>query len=94
MEPYLPREIIYRPKTGFGAPLRHWIRNELRPLVQDVLSPSTIERRGLFCSRAVVELVEADERGQIDAAYTIFALVCIEIWCRLFLDSTVPRRPH
>jgi asparagine synthase (glutamine-hydrolysing) len=94
MEPYLPREIIYRPKTGFGAPLRHWIRNELRPLVQDVLSPSTIERRGLFCSRAVVELVKADERGQIDAAYTIFALVCIEIWCRLFLDSPVPRRPH
>jgi asparagine synthase (glutamine-hydrolysing) len=94
MEPYLPREIIYRPKTGFGAPLRHWIRNELRPLVQDVLSPSTIERRGFFCSRAVVELVKADERGEIDAAYTIFALVCIEIWCRLFLDSPVPRRPH
>ena len=24
MEPYLPREVIYRKKTGFGAPLRHW----------------------------------------------------------------------
>ena len=30
MENYLPNEIIYRPKTGFGAPLRRWIRNDLR----------------------------------------------------------------
>lgn len=94
MEPYLPADIIYRPKTGFGAPLRHWIRNDLRPLVEDVLSRSTIEKRGLFDGQAVADLVEADRSGRIDAAYPIFALVCIEVWCRLFLDSAVPARPH
>src|SRR5712671_1577530 len=30
MEPYLPKDVIYRPKTGFGAPLRRWIRNEMK----------------------------------------------------------------
>jgi asparagine synthase (glutamine-hydrolysing) len=30
MEPYLPHDVIYRPKAGFGGSLRHWLRNELR----------------------------------------------------------------
>ena len=93
MEPFLPLDIIYRPKAGFGAPLRSWMRNQLRPLVEDVLSPSALRNRGLFDSLAVADLIEADRSGRIDAAYPIFALVCIEMWCRLFLDRPVPRRP-
>jgi asparagine synthase (glutamine-hydrolysing) len=85
MEPYLPHHIIYRPKTGFGAPLRHWLRHELRALVDDLLSADTLRRRGLFDPDAVANLVAADRAGRIDAAYTILGLVCIEIWCRKFL---------
>src|SRR2546429_8588304 len=57
MEPYLPRRAICRPKTGFGAPLRRWLRNELRPLVDDVLSADTIRRRGIFDPVAVGRMV-------------------------------------
>ncbi len=87
MEPYLPLEVIYRPKTGFGAPLRRWLRHELRPLVDDVLSSASIQRRGLFDADGVARLVRADREGRIDAAYTIFAVVCIELWCRAFIDG-------
>jgi len=34
----------------------------------------------------VRNLVEADRAGRVDAAYTVFALICIELWCRTFLD--------
>ncbi len=87
MEPYLPHEVIYRPKTGFGAPLRHWLRHELRELVDDTLSADTLRRRGLFDPQAVAALVAADRAGRVDAAYTILGLVCIEIWCRRFLGA-------
>ena len=50
MEPYLPRQVIYRPKTGFGAPLRRWLRQELRPLVEETLSASALQRRGILRS--------------------------------------------
>ncbi len=86
MEPYLPREVIYRPKSGFGAPLRRWMRNELRPLLRDLLSPEALRRRGLFDPSAVQRLIHQNETGQLDAAYLLLSLVSIEIWCRAYLD--------
>jgi asparagine synthase (glutamine-hydrolysing) len=74
----LPPEVLARSKTGFGVPLRTWLHRELAPLVGDVLSRLSVSRRGLFDPTAVQALIEAD--------YPILALVCIELWCRAFLE--------
>ncbi|MDO9488657.1 MAG: asparagine synthase (glutamine-hydrolyzing) [Sphingomonadaceae bacterium] len=87
MEPYLPHDVIYRPKSGFGAPLRRWLRHELAPMVEETLSPSAIARRGFFDPAAVRRLIERDRSGAIDGSYTIFALICLELWCQRFLDQ-------
>lgn len=86
MQPYLPRDIIYRPKSGFGAPLRRWLRQELRSLVEDTLDAGALRRRGFFEPEAVRRLIELDRRGAVDGSYTIFALMCFELWCRQFVD--------
>ena len=86
MEDYLPKEIIYRPKTGFGAPLRHWMRNDLKDLVGDILSYESINKRGFFNAEEVQKMVALNHQGKIDASYTIFSILCIEIWCRSFVD--------
>jgi asparagine synthase (glutamine-hydrolysing) len=86
MEPSLPRDIIYRPKSGFGAPLRRWLREELRELVDDTLAEPVLKRRSYFDPRAVQRLVQQDRAGQVDGSYTIFALLCFELWCRRFID--------
>jgi asparagine synthase (glutamine-hydrolysing) len=87
MESYLPHDVIYRPKTGFGAPLRRWIRNELRELLLDMLSPNSLKSRGLFDPKAVQQLIADNDQGRMDAAYTLFSLLCIEIWFRRFVDG-------
>ena len=86
MEPYLPKEIIYRPKTGFGAPLRTWIKNDLREMLKDLLSSDSINKRGLFSAKAVQQLILDNENGKIDASYTLLSLLCIEIWCRAYIN--------
>jgi asparagine synthase (glutamine-hydrolysing) len=91
MEPYLPQDIIYRPKTGFGAPLRRWIRNELRQLVDDTLSEESLKRRGMFEPAAIRKLIADNKAGRIEAAYTIFSLMCIEIWFRNFANQACLR---
>jgi asparagine synthase (glutamine-hydrolysing) len=91
MEPYLPHDVIYRPKSGFGAPLRRWMRRELRPLLADILSTESLQRRGLFDSAAVHQLISQNDSGEIDAAYTLLSLLSIEIWCRSFVDIPTER---
>lgn len=90
LEPYLPNDVIYRPKSGFGAPLRRWMRNELRPLLRDLLSVESVTRRGLFEPNAVQQLIARNHDGRIDAAYTLLSLLSIEIWCRAYIDGGVP----
>ena len=87
MEPMLPHDVIYRSKVGFGAPLRRWLRHELRGRVDETLSESSIRKRGFFDPKAVRRLIELDRGGRVAAGYTIFALMCFELWCRHFVDA-------
>lgn len=86
MEPYLPSKVIYRPKSGFGAPLRRWLKVEMRDWLADTLSVPRLKNRGLFEPVAVQRLIQDNESGRVDAAYTLFSLACIEIWCQRFID--------
>ena len=91
MEPVLPHDVIYRPKTGFGVPLRRWLRHELRPRVEEVLSESSLRRRGILDPAAVARLRKDDAAGRVDGTYPIFSFLCLELWCRRFLDAPVRR---
>jgi len=94
MEPYLPKEVIYRSKSGFGAPLRRWLKVELRDWLDDILSVDRLQRRGLFDPHAVQLLIRANSEGMIDASYTLLSLALIEIWCKYFLDGLPSPQVH
>ena len=89
MEHYLPREIIYRPKMGFGGPLRGWLKNELKEWLVETLSNERIKQRGIFDPSSVQQMIIQNQNGEKDASYTLFSLICIEIWCQKFLDINV-----
>lgn len=84
MEPHLPHEVIYRPKTGFGVPLRAWMGGPLREMVFDLTSGQAIRGRGLFDPSAVAQLRDDHYAGRIDGAYPLLAVMMIELWCRRF----------
>jgi len=88
MEPYLPHDVIYRPKAGFAVPLRQWLRHDLRALVNDTLNESDVRRRGFFDPVAVKQLIADDRAGRVDGSYTVFALMCFELWCRGSVDGS------
>jgi asparagine synthase (glutamine-hydrolysing) len=87
MEGVLPNNVIYRPKTGFGAPLRRWMQGPLAEMVGDVLSQDALKGRGWFDPSAVHKLIETNRQGLVDATYPIFAVLCVELWARAFIDN-------
>jgi asparagine synthase (glutamine-hydrolysing) len=87
MRGVLPRDVIWRAKAGFGAPLRSWLVGELKPMVEDLLSPATLRRRGLFEPREVARILAANEAGTEDNALRIWSLLTLELWQQTYLDS-------
>ena len=85
-ESLLPREVVWRRKAGFGAPVRSWLRGALRPVVDELLSEETVRRRGLFRPAEVRRVVEANQSGREDFNLQVFQLLTLELWHREFLD--------
>jgi asparagine synthase (glutamine-hydrolysing) len=86
-ERLLPREVVWRKKAGFGAPVRAWLRGSLRPLVDDLLSEETVRRRGLFDPCEVRRVVEANAAGREDDNLQVLQLLTLEMWHREFIDA-------
>ena len=86
MEKILPREIVWRKKAGFGAPIRSWLRGPLRPMVNDLLSAETIRRRGLFRPDEARRVIDANLSGREDNNLQVFQLLNLELWQRTFID--------
>ena len=63
---------------------------QLSELVNELLADKSLEQRGLFDPSGVRQLIADNQDQRYDASYTIFSLMCIELWCRMFLDKTVP----
>jgi asparagine synthase (glutamine-hydrolysing) len=86
----LPAPVIARSKQGFGAPIDHWFRGELRGMVHDVLlDPRTLER-GYFREPVVRRLLDEHGRGVRRWHYQLWSLLVLELWHRTFVD----RRPE
>lgn len=84
LESVLPREVVWRKKAGFGAPIRSWLRGPLRPLVDDLLSEETVKRRGLFRPSEVKRVIDANFSGREDYNLQVFQLLGLELWFREF----------
>jgi asparagine synthase (glutamine-hydrolysing) len=83
----LPHSILYREKRGFGAPMGAWLRAELAPVLHDVLSRESIERRGLLDPDVVQATIREHEQQKSDRTDHLLGLINLEIWCRMYLDG-------
>jgi asparagine synthase (glutamine-hydrolysing) len=86
----LPPDILERKKRGFGTPMGAWLKGDLAPLLEELLSESSVRARGLFHHGAIGQLVAAHRSRRIDGTDRLLALLNLEIWARIYLDQRTP----
>ena len=78
----LPPAVLQGPKLGFHIPLARWLRQDLKPMVADLLSETTIRRRGYVKPAYVQLLLREHASGRRNHADQIYALTVLELWQR------------
>jgi asparagine synthase (glutamine-hydrolysing) len=83
----VPSQVLHRPKRGFAMPLVHWMRDQLkRDLVEILLERRTLER-GYYSKTALRKLVEEHTSGRRNRSHELWLLLMLELWHRNFLEA-------
>jgi asparagine synthase (glutamine-hydrolysing) len=83
----LPREILERPKMGFGVPLARWFREDLRDLPEDVLLDRRTLERGYFRRSEIEDLIREHREHVSDHSARLWVLLQLELWHREVVES-------
>jgi asparagine synthase (glutamine-hydrolysing) len=90
MQSSLPAFVTRRGKKGFGVPVAEWLKEKLRPLARDLLSPERVRRAGVFNPEYVTKLQDEHERGVANHRKLLWTLLMFELWHESFIET--PRR--
>lgn len=83
LEPYLPADVLYRPKMGFGVPLAAWFRGPLRARVRDAVLGRSMMDLGWFDRNAITHMVEQHQSGARDHSTALWSLMMFEASLRV-----------
>jgi asparagine synthase (glutamine-hydrolysing) len=76
----LPKEIVWRPKKGFGIPMTQWLKHELKPLCDELFSKELLERQGLFNHTYILKLLDDHRSDRADHRKKIWNLLLFQMW--------------
>jgi asparagine synthase (glutamine-hydrolysing) len=83
----VPRDVVYRPKMGFGVPVGQWFRGEMKGFVRDILLSKQALERGIIKPDKIEEYVAQHTSGQVDHSFQIWTLLMLELWYQRFIDN-------
>jgi asparagine synthase (glutamine-hydrolysing) len=83
----LPETILNRKKMGFGIPASKWFRKELKEYIYEILLDQRTVNRGYFKRESISGLLDEHVALKYDHSAKIWALLFLEIWFRVFIDS-------
>jgi len=84
---HLPKQMMDRPKMGFGIPIANWLQNDLKPFVMEYLSDSFITRQNIFNKLEIKRLTDKFFNGQNEKADIIWYLLMFQMWYDKWINN-------
>ena len=77
---HVPRELVERPKSGFGIPIDSWLRDPLRDWAENLLSEDRIRREGFFNPKPIRRSWKEHLSGSHNRAYHLWDVLMFQAW--------------
>ena len=84
----VPRQLIERPKMGFGVPFDQWLRGPLRKWAEDLLDEQRLERQGLLAPKPIRESWQAHLQGA-NWGYPLWDVLMAQAWIEANPEVTI-----
>jgi len=84
MEKYLPNEVIYRPKEGFGAPIGLWVNSYKLIYFDRLLQEGHLRRNKMVNATMLQALINRRNLGAKEA-WQYWKILILEIWIQLYI---------
>ena len=82
---HVPKECVYRPKEGFSIPIKHWLKKELRPMMEELLNGDHIKKDGIFQAETVNRLKKEHLSGTSNHSHILWSLMVFHDWKKRWL---------
>lgn len=82
---YVPKDMMDRPKTGFSMPINTWLKSDLRPFLDEMLSEEMIKRSGIFNVRQVMNIKKSFLQDSDGDQTIIWKILQFQQWYNLWM---------
>ena len=89
----LPKELLGAPKKGFVIPITLWLRNQLRPLAERLLSAERLQQQGIFRPSFYASYVAPHLEGRADYTWQVWSALMFQLWHSVFMEQRGVERP-
>jgi asparagine synthase (glutamine-hydrolysing) len=84
---YVPKDCVYRPKEGFSIPIKNWLGNQLRPLMEELLNSRKLDEEGVFRVSTIERLKTEHLTGLANHSHLLWSLMVFQAWCKRWLEG-------
>jgi asparagine synthase (glutamine-hydrolysing) len=91
---YVPRNLLQRPKMGFGVPIDEWLRGPLKEWAGDLLSPSSLSRSGLLDPAPITKKWDDHQAGGRNWQHFLWNVLMFAAWHETYRTSRPTHSDH